>query len=46
VIGDNVVIGTGACIFGPVHIPSGAKIPANAVVTPKTLTQYLQEAAI
>lgn len=42
-IGDDVVIGTGACIFGPVHIPSGARIPANAVVTPKTLADFCPE---
>jgi serine acetyltransferase len=41
IIGDNVVIGTGACLFGPIEIPSGTKIPANAVVTPKTLPQFL-----
>lgn len=45
VIGDNVVIGTGACIFGPVEIPSDTKIPANAVVTPKTLGSYLKASA-
>jgi serine O-acetyltransferase len=40
-IGDNVTIGTGACVLGPVDIPSGVVIPANAVVTPKTLPNYL-----
>lgn len=33
-IGDDVTIGTGACLFGPITIPDGAVIPANAVVTP------------
>jgi serine O-acetyltransferase len=41
-IGDNVVIGTGACIFGPIVIPPGSSIPANAVVTPRTLSQYVR----
>ncbi|MAY32596.1 MAG: hypothetical protein CMM86_08330 [Rhodovulum sp.] len=40
-IGDNVTIGTGACIFGPVSIPSGTVIPANAVVTPKTVDTFI-----
>lgn len=31
-IGDNVVIGAGAKILGPVYVGSGAKIGANAVV--------------
>lgn len=34
-IGDDVTIGTGACVFGPVNIPSGTTIPANSVITPK-----------
>lgn len=42
VIGDNVTIGTGACLFGPVEIPAGTNIPANAVVTPRTLDNYLK----
>lgn len=31
-IGDNVVIGAGAKVLGPIHIGDGAKIGANAVV--------------
>lgn len=33
VIGNNVFIGTGAKILGPVKVGDGAKIGANAVVT-------------
>lgn len=33
VIGDNVLIGAGACILGPVTIGRNVKIGANAVVT-------------
>lgn len=33
VIGDNVLIGAGACILGPVTIRQNVKIGANAVVT-------------
>ncbi len=43
-LGDGVTVGTGACIFGPVSIPSGTVIPANAVVTPRTLGDFLGEA--
>ncbi|HEX7907049.1 MAG TPA: DapH/DapD/GlmU-related protein [Paraburkholderia sp.] len=32
VIGDNVLIGAGACILGPVTIGRNARIGANAVV--------------
>jgi serine O-acetyltransferase len=32
VLGDNVFIGAGAKIIGPVHIGTGAKVGANAVV--------------
>lgn len=32
VIEDNVEIGAGACILGPIRIGQGAKIGANAVV--------------
>jgi serine O-acetyltransferase len=32
VIGDNVLIGAGACVLGPVSIGEGAKIGANTVV--------------
>jgi serine O-acetyltransferase len=32
VIEDNVLIGAGACILGPIRIGRGAKIGANAVV--------------
>lgn len=43
IIGDRVTIGTGACILGPVTIPSDTAIPANAVITPKTLARVLKE---
>ena len=33
VIGDNCVIGAGACILGKIHIGDNVKIGANAVVT-------------
>jgi serine O-acetyltransferase len=36
-IGDNVTIGSGACVVGPVIVPDNARIGANAVVTPKTV---------
>ena len=32
VIGDDVLIGAGACVLGPIVIGKGAKIGANAVV--------------
>jgi serine O-acetyltransferase len=32
ILGDNVVIGAGAMVIGPVHIGSDVKIGANAVV--------------
>lgn len=32
VIGDNVYIGTGAKILGPIHVGDNAKIGANSVV--------------
>lgn len=38
-IGDNVVIGTGACIFGPVKIPSNSMISANSVITPSNVSE-------
>ncbi len=31
-LGDNVLVSTGAKVLGPIHIGSGAKIGANAVV--------------
>lgn len=31
-LGDNVMVGAGAKILGPVHIGSGSKVAANAVV--------------
>ena len=37
VIGDNVTIGTGACIFGPVVIPDNTVVKANEVITPSSL---------
>lgn len=36
IIGSNVTIGTGACIFGPVRIPDNYTVRANAVITPST----------
>ncbi len=36
-IGDNVSIGAGAKILGPINIASGSKIGANAVVLKSTL---------
>lgn len=32
VLGDNVIVGAGASIYGPVHIGSGSKIAVNAAV--------------
>ena len=43
VIGSRVILGTGACIFGPVFIPDEARIPANAVVTPSNLHEYIKD---
>lgn len=37
VIGNNVTIGTGACIFGPVNIPDNYIVKANSVITPSSL---------
>jgi serine O-acetyltransferase len=37
IIGNNVTIGTGACVFGPVTIPDNYVVKANAVVTPATV---------
>ena len=42
VIGDNVFIGTGAKIIGPVHIADNCQIGANAVVT----KDFLEEGSI
>ncbi|MDR6935641.1 MULTISPECIES: DapH/DapD/GlmU-related protein [unclassified Luteibacter] len=39
VIGDNVTIGTGACIFGPVVIPDHYVVKANAVITPSSFAR-------
>lgn len=33
-IGNNVTIGTGACVLGPVNIPDNTVIKANSLVTP------------
>ncbi|MET0255158.1 MAG: hypothetical protein ABW193_05165 [Luteibacter sp.] len=38
-MGDNVTIGTGACIFGPVVIPDNFVVKANAVITPASLRE-------
>jgi serine O-acetyltransferase len=32
-VGDDVTIGVGACLIGPVRVGAGAVIGANAVVT-------------
>lgn len=32
IIEDDVEIGAGACVIGPIHVGQGAKIGANAVV--------------
>lgn len=45
VIGNNVTIGTGACIFGPVVIPDNTVIKANAVITPSTLREAAAHAS-
>lgn len=34
IIGDDVVIGSGATILGPVEVPCGAVVPANSLTTP------------
>jgi serine acetyltransferase len=36
-IGNNVLIGAGACVLGPVVVPDNAVVPANAVITPSKL---------
>ncbi|WP_373356002.1 serine O-acetyltransferase [Pseudoroseicyclus sp. CXY001] len=41
VLGDGVTVGTGAAILGPVEIPAGTRIPANAVVTPRSLAAFI-----
>lgn len=41
-LGNNVTVGTGACILGPVNIPDNSVIPANCVVTPKTLSKVIK----
>ena len=33
-IGNDVVIGSGAAILGPVEVPSGVVVPANSLTTP------------
>ncbi|MGV8082773.1 MAG: serine O-acetyltransferase [Coriobacteriia bacterium] len=33
VLGDNIIVGAGAKVLGPVHVGSGSVIGANAVVT-------------
>lgn len=38
VIGDNVVIGTGACVLGPLFIQDNSRISANSLVTPRRIT--------
>lgn len=42
-IGDGVIVGSGAGIFGPVVVPDGARVPANSVVTPKTVDLILKK---
>jgi len=45
IIGNNVTLGTGACVFGPVQIPDGVSIPANSVVTPRSIDQILHKSS-
>lgn len=35
-LGNNVTVGTGGCIFGPVHVPDNYIVRANEVITPST----------
>lgn len=37
VLGNRVVVGAGACVFGPVSIPDDSLIPSNSVITPNSL---------
>ena len=49
IIGDNVFIGAGAKILGPIKIGNGAVIGANAVVTknvPDKLTHFHKKVKI
>jgi len=39
VIGDHVLLGAGCRVLGAVHIPSYRLVPANSVVTTKSLTR-------
>ena len=43
IIGDNVVIGTGACIFGPVIIPDNFIVKANQVITPSSFKEFAKK---
>lgn len=38
-IGDEVIIGCGACVLGPVTIPSGFRVVANSIITPRRLIE-------
>ena len=42
VLEDDVFIGWGSVIVGPLTIPSGTRIPPNAMVTAKTLRSFLK----
>ena len=42
ILGNSVVVGAGACILGPVTIPSHSIVPANTVVTPASITNIKQ----
>lgn len=46
IIGDNVYIGPGAKIFGPIIIANGVKIGANAVVNKSILEENVSVAGV
>ena len=46
IIGDNVYIGPGAKIFGPITIANGVKIGANAVVNKSILEENVSVAGV
>jgi len=41
VIGNNVIIGTGACILGNVTVPDNAIIPALSLITPGNMEKII-----
>lgn len=40
VVGDDVAIGCGAAVLGPVCLPRGVRVPANSVVTPRSNPEW------